>query len=101
MGAGCLCEILSDLTCRTASPRMRSTNRDCSTAIACCCTRTACRKRGTRKESSWTMNALGAGLASAGGAEAERFADSVLRQLRQGRGHAAFDDECHVRWRVL
>jgi phosphoserine phosphatase RsbU/P len=32
-------------------------------------------------------------IASAGGADAEWLADSVLRQLRQWRGRAAFDDD--------
>jgi sigma-B regulation protein RsbU (phosphoserine phosphatase) len=32
-------------------------------------------------------------LAASGGADAERVADSVLRQLRHWRGHVAFDDD--------
>jgi hypothetical protein len=32
-------------------------------------------------------------LASADGVDAERFADTVLRQLRQWRGHGSFDDD--------
>jgi len=32
-------------------------------------------------------------LASADGVDAERFADTMLRQLRQWRGHGSFDDD--------